>query len=151
MTYYLVQPNKDSESKQTVFSKVNNFGRKHRKAQFICKDWNLEISELWQYEVVEQNPKLFEPPGLVHVGQDRDGNCYKYHLRMNETPCTPRKTCQLRDEFRDAQDAEARKIIRLEKKNKSKSPLEEELQQQRKFERRRRQDDNWNPLEDYGE
>jgi hypothetical protein len=81
-----------------------------------------ELAELWQYSVVENKPELFEPPGLVHVcrggrGYDSSvkGNCFKYHEMMNEIPCTPRETCQLRDKFRNAQNAETRKIRLSEK------------------------------------
>jgi hypothetical protein len=115
------------------------------------KDWNQEQQELWQYEVVENNPELFDPPGLVHVGQGfkghnsgEKGNCYKHHPRMKERSCTPLLTSTLRDKFRDAQDAAVRKTVRVERK--AQSLLEEELQQQRKFERKRRQDDYWDPL-----
>jgi hypothetical protein len=66
---------------------------------------------------------------------------------MGETPCTLKIACDLREEFRDAQDAEARKIVRTQKnKSKSQSPLDEELQQQWRFERKRKQGDS-NPIE----
>ena len=58
-------------------------------------------------------------PGIVHVSQDRDGNCQKYHEKMGERPCTPRKVCQLRDEFREAQDKEASRLERIKKKNRA--------------------------------
>jgi|SRR5829696_8962462 len=141
--------NKVFVEKRTIFSKVNCFGS----VTFLVdrKDWSQELTEHWQEKEVENNPELFDPHGIVHVSNDREGNCYKYHKRIGETPCTPLKTCRLRDEFRKAQDAESRKIVRVEKKSqsKSKSPLEEELKRQRKFERRHSQDNEWNPLEDW--
>lgn len=141
--------NKVSVPKQSIFSNLNN----------LEDGWVKELVELWQYNVVENKSELFDPPGLVHVCQGSrgydgsvKGNCYKYHLEIGETPCTPHETCKLRDGFREAQDVEARKINRSEKKNTTKkqcqSLLDQELQQQRKYQQRRQQADNWNPLED---
>ena len=115
------------------------------------KDWNQVLSELFQSQVVDRDSVLFDPPGLYHVGQPEcpEGNCYLHHIEMGETPCTLKIACDLREEFRGAQDEEARKIVRTEKnKSKFRSPLDEELQQQWRFERRRKQDDA-NPMEDF--
>jgi len=109
---YVKVLDKVSLAKPSIFSKVDN----------LENGWEKELVELWQYNVVEEKPELFDPPGLVHVcqgsrGYDASvkGNCHKYHLDIGETPCTPHETCRLRDEFRDAQDFETRKMDRLEK------------------------------------
>jgi hypothetical protein len=52
---------------------------------------------------IEPKPTgLFDMPGVYHVGQPEypEGNCYEHHIKMGETPCTPRIVCDLREEFR---------------------------------------------------
>jgi hypothetical protein len=87
---------KGIESKATIFLKVNNF----------------EDSS---------NQALFDPSGLFHVGQSErpEGNCYQYHLSINETPCTPDKIVQQNEKMREQkwkENCKERKLSKITKK-----------------------------------
>jgi hypothetical protein len=62
----------------------------------LCiQDYPQEISSIAEYNA-GSNPTTYDPPYLLHVGQSRDspeGNCYKYHLKVDETPCTSWYQC----------------------------------------------------------
>lgn len=134
MESYVDLLDKVSAAKQTIFSKVNN----------LEGGWVKELVELWQYELVDEKPELFDPPGLVHVGQGSrgydgsvKGNCYNYHLEIGENPCTSLKTCQLRDLFRDAQDDEAEKV------NQQKKISEKEKARVKRYNNDQKRFDEW--------
>jgi hypothetical protein len=69
----------------------------------LCiKDYPQEISSIGEY-IAGSNPTTYDPPYLLHVGQSRDspeGNCYKYHLKVGETPCTSWYQCSKNEETR---------------------------------------------------
>jgi hypothetical protein len=66
------------------------------------KDYPQEISSIAEYNA-GSNPTTYDPPYLLHVGQTRDspeGNCYRYHLKVDETPCTEWDQCSKNEEDR---------------------------------------------------
>ena len=128
---------KDFERKLTIFSKVNT----------LEDGYVMELAEYWDSEVVDYNPRLFEPLRLVHVAQGMrgcdssvKGNCRKYHELMGEIPCTPLDVCKLRDKFRDAQDKEAE---RLEKEIKKFSVSEKEQARVKRYKNEQERFTNW--------
>lgn len=80
------------------------------------KDYPQEIISIAEYNA-GSNPITYDPPYLLHVGQNRDspeGNCYKYHLKVDETPCTSWYQCRKNEEDRQRNEGRIRK--RTEKK-----------------------------------
>jgi hypothetical protein len=69
----------------------------------LCiQDYPQEISSIAEYNA-GSNPTTYGPPYLLHVGQSRDspeGNCYRYHLKLDETPCTSWYQCSKNEETR---------------------------------------------------
>lgn len=64
------------------------------------KDKDEEQSELWQ-AVSDDNPTIYDPPHIFHVGQDHEnlkGNCHQHHIQMGETPCTSWEECKANDQ-----------------------------------------------------
>jgi hypothetical protein len=98
------------------------------------------LSELYQSQVVDNNPVLFDPPGLYHVGQPEcpEGNCYQHHLEMGEIPCTSKIVCDLREEFRTntarINRSDCKKQERVKEKEKERSDRwDRELEQFQKW------------------
>lgn len=117
--------------------------RKHagivRKTLTTIKDNDQYLAERWHYNVVEYNPKLFDPSWLYHVGQDRErveGNCSENHKKMGETPCTNWKTCLANNEKRKKWFAERHKGVK-ERKRLARATKKEKLEQEQQ------QRDNW--------
>ena len=116
----LEQPNKHSDSllaKQLQLQVPNN----EECAAVSIKESNQEHAEIWDQQFIKSktnpNPRSrerFEPSGIMHVGQyfgNRKGNCYDYHIRMGETPCTPWEKCISNDETKQEQLREDHKDL----------------------------------------
>ena len=100
----------------------------------IIEDWNALIQRYWQQDVFDSNPKLFDPPGLIHVGHDRDrpgGNCYEHHIQMNEVPCTSWNQCSRNNNTRAQETKLSNKNLhRNVRRRKGYQPKQEQEQEQ---------------------
>jgi hypothetical protein len=102
-----------------------------QKVRLIIKDKDQELAELWQDNIVDNNPKQFDPRHIEHVSQyslQPEGNCYKHHIKMKETPCTPWKECIYNDDAKTKQQKHDNKNLpRNIKRRKFLSEEEEQL------------------------